>query len=352
MVMIKKCLVDLIVTENCNNNCMYCVQRGMHTDKKINIVDVDKIFTFMNKLKKENEYNLMELMLFGGEPLLYEDIANEIFDRTLNNDNKLIIITNGLNLPKYINKLEKLSNNNKLILQISYDGQPIHDQCRCNTSETVINSIDLLRKYNIPYHIKPTLPINKIEYMYDAFTDVIKYCDNYNPTVDYSDIKLSNEELLYYCDEIKRQIMKISKYCLLHNNPKLFPWFFTKKPLCRAGVDYVSVDTKLNLSYCHGCIYSKYANDYIIGNINDDNIINKVKDSFYTMNSITYDEPLICKECNSVICKRCRTTNADNSRGDTFKVRWNDKNSYHLCALYKAASIPIIAFNNVIQNRR
>ncbi len=347
----KKCLIEIIVTEDCNNNCKYCIQHNFKNKK--NIDKLDDVFNFILDFERKTEYKDIDIMIIGGEPLLNYDIANNIMNFCLDNHFAIRIVTNGLNLEKYIDTFIKLDDNKLLNLQISYDGNPIHDLYRCNTSKKIKENIKLLNNYKIDYSLKSTLPLNSLDLMFESFLDVISFNKSYNPTIDYNNDYLLNNEI-DYISILNEQILKIVKYLYKLNikTPPLhlFQWINDNKPICHAGIEFFSIDTSCNITKCHGCSFSCDKNEHIIGNIYDIDINNKINNMFIEHKEILKLENEECKNCTAILCRRCCSNNFNISDKLVYGEKWMDKNNEFLCNLYKSAS-KIIHALRIYNNR-
>ncbi len=105
---------EIRLTENCNYNCSYC--KDMHGNNKQVAID----YQGYNELI--NNFDNVEIFLYGGEPTLYYDINNIVdFFNSYSNISSIIIQTNGSN-PSIINKLIKY---NKVKINYSYHSENI-----------------------------------------------------------------------------------------------------------------------------------------------------------------------------------------------------------------------------------
>lgn len=80
----------LLTGFTCNLNCRHCYLSCNQTNKSRNFLNTDKIKTTLEEAKK---YQIDEIYLFGGEPLLHRDI-NNIIRQCLRHAN-VTILTNG-----------------------------------------------------------------------------------------------------------------------------------------------------------------------------------------------------------------------------------------------------------------
>lgn len=125
----------IIPTYNCNLRCFYCYESKLRAKgsewlkTKITKEQVDAIFQVIPELCSNN-ISEKEITLYGGEPLLAEDLA--IVEYIVEKGTKLNLsfsaVTNGVDLEHF---KDFLGNRKITRLQISMDGPPrIHDKRR------------------------------------------------------------------------------------------------------------------------------------------------------------------------------------------------------------------------------
>ncbi len=99
----------LAITYSCNLHCSYCYQqKDVSLDKKlISEENLDKIFEIIEQYMKIHPEKIVDLGLFGGEPLLIknERIIDKVFAFCKKNGLRVHITTNGCYLDYYMKKL-------------------------------------------------------------------------------------------------------------------------------------------------------------------------------------------------------------------------------------------------------
>lgn len=97
----------LVPSYQCNMSCSYCYQQNDKTfnKNKISEDNLSKCFEFINSEKVN--YEIFDLQLFGGEPLLKsnEDIFHKAIAFAKENKTRVTVTTNGLTLPYYLKQL-------------------------------------------------------------------------------------------------------------------------------------------------------------------------------------------------------------------------------------------------------
>lgn len=154
--------IELIISEKCQNECMYCYRVKHHNkskmihatleDLKIQLKNIDKMFG--SEILKTRRVEL-----FGGDPVLNYDILSELFTFMSNNYPGIDIIlpTNSKLIQELtfndIDKLIKRGKNNSIFFSLSVDG-PYSDDNRKLSKFGVMNCYNPTVDYD---HIKRIL---------------------------------------------------------------------------------------------------------------------------------------------------------------------------------------------------
>lgn len=170
------------LTLSCNLSCTYCFQKYDIKKQDLTKENLDKIFeSILNVINKtKNKHHI--IVLYGGEPLLSKNFkqVNEIFNFCKKNKIKIQIISNGINIPYYI---ELFNNFNDIIdnITVTIDGlENIHNKFRIlkndgNSYNIIKENISLLEKNGISYSIRINMTKELLS-MYDTlgFEDIKK----------------------------------------------------------------------------------------------------------------------------------------------------------------------------------
>lgn len=352
--------VDLNVTKQCNFQCKYCFidKKGKQIfDEYANFVEF--IFKLLESDFFKKNYDILGINFWGGEPTLFpSQIVNCIDDLAYYKNIRFFIFSNGydLDIPltytlmKYRDK--KVGVHPRLCIQISYDGYPIHNMYRKsngkNTSQKVRENIRFLDKNKIPYVIKSTVPPEAFKYMYAAYVDIknfAKECNNtgfykninYFPTIDYYHLDFTEDEMTEYCEDLENSLVKIAAQ-EAKDKTSFFKWFEPNRAICASGQHMVAVDTDENIYVCHGCLYGDNKDQHLIGNINNNGIIEKLEKVSKYFGTDIADEGE-CKNCDVSFCLRCNQAKYDNSKKEKYMEKWRDyTNQPNLCKFYKINS--------------
>lgn len=380
--------LDVSLTDDCNFACKYCIERGYF---KPNYMTEETALAIIHKLEymKFNDPNLNKIKIgfWGGEPTLNLPIIKLITDHFKNHPDFMFnIYTNGYNFDDSLaDYIEEINNsvcnpnfkNIKFGVQISYDGNPIHDLCRVtrdgmNTGLAVRNVISKYVRRNLNLHLKSTITFPVFQFIYDSYMDIVKLNEELNlpidsqlfyaPTIDYSLLsinKLTIDEQEHLIRVFKDNMQKIASYeCKRYKQDKvksILSWFDTKeynRKLCSAGHNFHVVNYNGDMYTCHGCIYTETNKDHLFATIFDDDkeFLTKVTNWSDKFKNVIY-EPEECKQCDTIICMRCNAVKYSISQKEQFIDKWTDfAIQPFLCKLYKSNTNIIRAMKMINAN--
>ena len=359
---------DLSLTNDCNFQCVYCIERGYFRPEYLSIENAKLI---ANQLKKlyDSEYfksigiDTLSISFWGGEPTLNIDAMKCIVEEL--KEYKVIygIFTNGYLLTtELLDYIKKINEKQQFHIQISYDGGPLQDNCRkCSliesTYDIIANKIRTVSKTKIPFHLKSTASFKYFKYLYDSYLDICNLADEleidlkHSVTLDYSPQtlnKLNLDQIEDYKKDLEHNLLQIAKNekkRILENKNSVFSWFDVEdkqnRALCAAGHKFYTIDTDGSIYTCHGCLYSEKQKEHIICNIINDSIsdvVHKLQHRDNLFNNIC-DETEYCKDCTTHICFRCNCIAYESSNKKDYIERWKDfSNQKILCDIYKMTS--------------
>ena len=153
-------LVAWSVTNRCNLRCLYCESPHLKTDE----------LTLEQGLKIIDEAAEAGTAVFsftGGEPLIHKHIFDYI-EHTLERGMKVGITTNGVLVPKMIDRLKKVS-----FIKLSLDGPPeLHDKIRGgDCAKHVFEALELAHEHHIGSTLLAVLTehnLDQIDYLVDT----------------------------------------------------------------------------------------------------------------------------------------------------------------------------------------
>lgn len=274
--------VYIIFSYNCNMKCVYCFENHINKERISN----DSFNNVLTVLKDIDTQSQQTIVLYGGEPLLSENYKyiESLFNQQFNNT-KFEIITNGVNIAKYLSLFLKFR---KVINQfiITLDGTPeIHNKRRkygLNSFNIIIKNIkDLIEN---GFFIK--LRINLDEDNIDCQPDLIQYLNNLfhdhnkDIIIEYHRVE-KKEDLLYEPISFKR-IYELSNIIsnsriLISYSDEIINRFVNSNFYCRKEKSYNNYCDYYNniiINYngdIYHCNESMGNEDMIIGNVNDSN---------------------------------------------------------------------------------
>ena len=346
--------IEITLTEGCNWDCEYCFEGSVkETCKKHRLnEDPEPLFKTIDQVFEQewfNENDSLKIDFWGGEPSLNLSLMKQILDR-YKDDRRVsfFLYTNGSRMDKVIPLLLPLrdlpcNEKNKVLVQVSYDGNPIHDLRRLDkkgnaTSDIAKKAMDLLFLNKIVFHIKSTLMPKDFCRMSEAWDDIFqlrqKYGNNINyaPTIDYYTDAYTEKN---YRD-LETAVLDIAfKEASLNKRREnfLLGWFARpNKAVCGSGRNMFAIDINGNVHFCHGCIYGnklQYSNIY-----EDDTLFEKLERNREMLDVKVYNEE--CEKCVATTCIRCNYQKYLNSDKKRFTDKFFDFTSQpYLCEYYK-----------------
>ena len=167
--------IVLIVTNQCNLKCKYCYEQ--HRVKKNDTMDFDTAKKIITKyMNKDDEFDLIEIQFFGGEPLLAFPLIKKIVDwfhtKTWKKKHVFFIPTNGTILTDEMKKWLEC-NRNDVKLGFSLDGnKTAHNLGRDNSYDRVMKNLPFFKE-NWPEQIlKMTIYEETIPYIADSVIEL------------------------------------------------------------------------------------------------------------------------------------------------------------------------------------
>ena len=346
--------IDINSTKNCNLRCTYCFEVKNNEIKNRSFEHVDSLIKFIEDFRSTDYYksNYYEMVInfWGGEPTLNKPLFKRIVSEYIGDTGiRFFMYSNGYHVDDFFigmfRQIQKMKVNGhpKIVVQISYDGTPIHDFDRIDvngegSSGEIKKTIQKLRDNGIFYVLKSTIQPKNFKHLYEAYLDVINLDGNgYFPTIDLHE-DYGEDEYNKYNDDLYENLYKIAAYEIKHN-VKMFKWFIKNRSLCSAGNDMLAIDINGNIQPCHGGLYTDY-DEHLISNINDENVIEEVIKSSIKYKSFCYDEPIKCKECSVGFCLRCNAAHFTFSEKETYQEKWMDFNNQdYICHYFRIIDI-------------
>lgn len=356
---------ELTCSDLCTMRCTYCFEKNCGFTKTETLNDsLPVIFEKIDYLLADEEFNSIfkgiQIDFWGGEPTINMDMIKGLVERY--RDEKKVffhIYSNGYKIAEFINLLEINKGDPDFVsrfnIQISYDGNPVHDKNRVNTvgeptSKEILANADALINLGYKISFKATILPEDFKYLPEIWEDFkilfYKYKGtvglNYAPTIDYS-----NEYESSYFSDFEEGVINIAKKEIEFFKKEgfhLLTWFKGDKGKfhCSAGRNIVSIDTKGVGYYCHGCFYlgEEDKKQLKVFSIYDekDVFLKKIINQYYYMleNSPEKLAPKECISCEASICFRCNSFKFAESEKTEFFDKWYDYTGQKiLCSYFK-----------------
>ena len=350
---------EINLIEGCNWACEYCYEGQDKITGKPHVLNQnpDKLLNAIHAILNNDWFNVtfgnMHIDFWGGEPSLNLKLMKTVMDEFKHDDRvRYFIYTNGSRIPELIETIKDFKDietfkGNKLDIQVSYDGNPIHDLRRVDkkgrpTSQTTIEGMKLLYDNGFIFKLKSTLMKKDFKRMSAAWDDIYQLRQmfgdriTYAPTIDYYSYDL-NEQYLKDLEKSMLEICEKEYHFYKKEGTFLFTWLTTGayKRLCGSGKCMAAVDIDGKVYFCHGAIYSGNNTELQFADIFDTaKLIEGIKKNHERLTYFVYDDE--CERCVATACLRCSITKYFNSNKNSFIDKFYDlKCQTDLCEYYK-----------------
>ena len=85
--------VEIHPTLMCNHNCYWCITNKTYTDKQLDIIPFEKLYSLITEFSEVGVKTLT--FSGGGEPLLYKDFHTEFINKVWQKNYRISFETNG-----------------------------------------------------------------------------------------------------------------------------------------------------------------------------------------------------------------------------------------------------------------
>ena len=325
--------LEVTLTDACNFACEYCFEEDS-CRKNTSLDCIDEVFSAIDTMFVDewfmSVFKGIRIGFWGGEPTLRPDLIYKFVDKYKLDDRiSFHIYTNGYEITELMNIFEDCKD--KIAIQVSYDGERIHDLKRVTkegqkTASQVRDNVYTLSDRGFSVGIKSTVTYDTAKYMADCFDDIRQMNRDlgeriqYTVTMDYFNKPDVNMDML------RESFIAVAKKDLefhRENGYHLFSRFSSDGQVTCSFFKYgMSLTTNGDMLYCHGCGYSSVKDELCFGNITDKDFMDKIKH-----NNTYFVEPRrsdACDECFSVSCVMCNATKYEHSEKEEFLDRWYD----------------------------
>lgn len=341
----RKFSFEINITKQCNFSCTYCFE-GNHCDMSNDIEQhLPLVFERIDELLSDDWWNkhhdVMNIVFWGGEPTLRPLLIEQIVERYKHHDKVgFMMYTNGYLVDSVIKTFSDIKH--KFEIQVSYDGEPIHDINRKHkngnlTSNTVKENVKKLVDAGMEVSLKSTIKIDELKYFDEAWEDIknialeLNYPFRYAPTLEYHE-----ETPMEYFDEFEcslKRYVKKEVESLRSGNPPMLSWLNSNKNKCAFSTAGLFVDIDGGIYYCHGCSYVEDPSDFRFSDLRDDGLLAKIKEN---RNRFKPEYEPECDFCTATACLACNVSKYINSSKESFIDKWNDYLCQpNLCRYYK-----------------
>lgn len=222
---LKGSTLALVATkENCNLRCRYCYEKHEMRDNEIMRGDVAKEIVSQH-LRADNDYNMVGIEFFGGEPFIAFSFIREIVDWTISQKwpkaYNFLIGTNGTILDEEMK--EWLSKNKNWVdVSLSLDGnKTAHDLNRDNSYDLVVENLAFFADTWPHQAAKMTVTAETIPHVADSIIELEEKGVYFTANVVFEDIWGDADQKKELLDIYEEQLERLVEYYA--DRPHLFP---------------------------------------------------------------------------------------------------------------------------------
>lgn len=350
--------IDVNTTKNCNLRCTYCFEVKNNAIQNKNFQESEALIKWIHEFMKTDEFKThddLAINFWGGEPTMNQELYELITEEFKKHPKvRFFMYTNGFFFDEfYINSFKelqktKINGHPKIVIQISYDGLPIHDFDRITvnakgSAKQVAESINQLKLHDIFHVLKSTIAPENFKHMFEAYKDVLSLAPNYFPTIDLHKEYEDDDEYKQYGQDLYENLIKIAIHEKKMRREGTFAWFTKNKALCSAGTNMIAIDINGNILPCHGALYTNYE-EHKMGNISEIKNIPQIINTLKWFKTFFRNEPEECKQCENEFCLRCNITKFESSKKERYEEKWADHNNQkYLCYFFDILNIVVKA---------
>jgi len=300
----------VLTTYACNLACPYCFEgKGDILHKSMSPDSTKRFIKFVKNMAEEYNRKIIDVTLFGGEPLLNLDACFEILDslynwcKEKNIKFKPGIITNGTLLNQEI--IDKFVKYGMYFIQITLDGpKDVNDQRRIHkngkgTYDEIIKNLQMVKKSGIPIQLLVNVDKSNFDRIEELLDDLIKkdlgeILIPIEPVYSVTEACAGYTPLCLRDVEIEKIIPKLwrmadKKGFQLPLAPNKFPlWCGTE-----FRFSYV-VDSFCDIYKCVSFLGKK---EHCVGSINEDGKITEIKYPYYDLMARDPLNMETCRDC-------------------------------------------------------
>lgn len=353
--------MDITTTEKCNFQCDYCFEGGkkLH-DRQYSLEDMkNTIYRILEHPSFIREFKSFTINFWGGEPTLkVDDILYYIDEFAQHPLVYFFFYTNGTlqeNIDRIVERFKEYDSLDKLSIQISWDGDPIHDIHRISgtkayNSDYVKSQIKRYMDMGVRVDVKSTIVAKDFSKMpevwksFERLNETLPERVVYAPTIDQT--YYDNE----YLDDFRTAIATISAYeydYVRKYGETLMTWYGQDLTTCSYRHKMCCVDVFGNVYPCHGFLYEsdEVKKRECQGNIFDNEWI----DTFFNeRHKYIPIKPELCEDCTATTCVSCCVKNGLQSNKETSYEKWYDRTSTGRCDYYKIFGVYDMALHRMI----
>lgn len=195
--------LDVKITNLCNANCQYCIEKDGYSPKQTNLTNLIK--------KTIKQTNYPNVLILGGEPLLFENLCDYIRG-IRSHKREIFLTTNGFLLNTTLARELSLSGLTGINISIQHfdpnENQKIFRTSSLYDIQQIKSAIDMFKSYEIPVRINTLLMSGGIQSKTDI-EQMVDFAKNIGAdSIRFSELQTIKDTNHIYLEKINNNIFQ------------------------------------------------------------------------------------------------------------------------------------------------
>lgn len=307
-------ILEITITNKCNKRCKYCFENGYNCTESRDeeLRQIRLIEDLCTKLSGESDH-ILQLSLWGGEPLLNEQFISDIFRATEKFDFvRYLIYSNGTlvdNWSRFISLQPVQQVLNRITVRLSWDGEP-HQSLNRYAGDATLLTWRFLKEKGVCVVFKPTIMLENVDLLPEVWDSFAKLHEE-DSSIEYFPNLDTMKDDATYIDKFSSAMKIIAKreYDRIRNGKSLLMgWFYPHVSKNRCCLDnMIHIHTDGSIYNCHGGPYIKNHDKIRLGKTSE---ITSLYPLFRTYEINAENE--VCLRCEAKACLVCHMAQLHN----------------------------------------
>jgi len=253
-------IITLVVTEQCNLDCVYCFEKNKTNRDMPLSVAVASVENYLDSTS--DEFDEVQIDFSGGEPLmnfaLIKQVVDFVHSRSWRKKHSFSIGTNGTLVTEEVRKWA--DEHSCVMFSFSFDGLPeVHNRNRNGSYDLLIQNLDFIKRWPLA-NVKMTIVPESLGSLADSVKHVHALDLRVAANVVFEDVWGENK--LEYLRIFDQQLAELVDF--YYDNPQFTPPYLVNVPLegllfprkneerfCGSGKNMVTIDPDGTEYPCH-----------------------------------------------------------------------------------------------------